>query len=296
VPRFKTSVIAFSSILALGALAAAQADRSVQVAYSPSTDLARPAHLPATAELVLSAPPRDSAEDGIRRFGPVADYLSEVLGRKVVYRHPGSWGVYQGAMQRGAYDIVFDGPHFNGWRLEKLNHHVLVKLPGEFPQAVIVRADEQHITEIKQLAGRQVCAHAPPNLGTLVMLNEFDNPARQPAIRVTDGYGKIYQALLDRKCTAAVLPVGHVKKSDPEGKRTRMVFRGQAMPNQAFSAGPRLSPEERDKVAQALLAPAAEVALAKFREAYSLGKPLVRAHDQEYANLGRYLKDQWGYY
>jgi ABC-type phosphate/phosphonate transport system substrate-binding protein len=265
--------------------------------FAPSSRPTTPSGAFASEDvLVLSAPPRDSAEDGARRFGPVAAYLGKVLGRKVEYRHPGSWGVYQGEMQRGAYDIVFDGPHFNGWRQEKLGHHVLVKLPGEFPQAVIVRADEKHITQIKQLAGRTVCAHAPPNLGTLVMLNEFDNPARQPVIRVTDGYSHIYQALLDGKCTAAVLPVGHVKKSDKDGTRTRIVFKGKPLPNQAFSASTRLSPEEREKIAQALLAPEAEVALARFREAYSLGKQLVRAQDQEYVNLGQYLKDQWGYY
>jgi ABC-type phosphate/phosphonate transport system substrate-binding protein len=87
-----------------------------------------------------------------------------------------------------------------------------------------------------------------------------------------------------------------VKKSDKDSRHTRIIFQGSSMPNQAFSAGPRLSAEEREKITQALLAPEAENALAKFREAYSLGKQLVRAQDQEYTNLGQYLKDQWGYY
>jgi ABC-type phosphate/phosphonate transport system substrate-binding protein len=284
--------------LAAPALAADKPGGLTLANFSPPASAARAADslLPADDALVLSAPPRDTPEDGTRRFAPVADYLGKVLDRKVIYRHPGSWGIYQGAMQRGAYDIVFDGPHFNGWRLEKLGHHVLVKLPGDFPQAVVVRADDSHITRFKQLAGRTVCAHAPPNLGTLVMLNEFDNPARQPVIRVTDGYDRIYQSLLDGKCTAAVLPLGHVKKADNDGRRTRIVFQGRSMPNQAFSAGPRLSAEEREKITQALLAPEAERALAGFRDAYSLGKSLVRAQDEEYANLGQYLKDQWGYY
>jgi ABC-type phosphate/phosphonate transport system substrate-binding protein len=287
-----------SVTLAVPALAADKSGGLTMANFTPPSRHTPSANslLPDDNALVLSAPPRDTPEDGIRRFGPVADYLSKALGRKVVYRHPGSWGVYQGAMQRGAYDLVFDGPHFNGWRLEKLGHHVLVKLPGDFPQAVVVRSDESQITQLKQLAGRMVCAHAPPNLGTLVMLNEFDNPARQPVIRVTDGYNRIYQALLDGKCTAAVLPAGHVKKSDKDSRHTRIIFQGSSMPNQAFSAGPRLSAEEREKITQALLAPEAENALAKFREAYSLGKQLVRAQDQEYANLGQYLKDQWGYY
>jgi ABC-type phosphate/phosphonate transport system substrate-binding protein len=141
--------------------------------------------------LVLAAPPRDSAEEGQRRFGPVAEYLTKVLGHKVVYKHPTTWGGYQADMQRGAYDIVFDGPHFNGWRVAKLRHNVLVKLPGDFVYTAVVRKDNAAVSQLRQLAGHKICAHAPPNLGTLIMYREFDNPARQPVVVVTDGYDHI---------------------------------------------------------------------------------------------------------
>lgn len=250
-----------------------------------------------TAEpLVLAAPPRDSAEEGQRRFGPVAEYLTDVLGRKVVYRHPTTWGGYQADMQRGAYDIVFDGPHFNGWRVAKLRHNVLVKLPGEFVYTAVVRKDSPAITQFKQLAGHRICAHAPPNLGTMIMYKEFDNPARQPVVIETDGYDKIFRALLDGKCDAAMLPLKHVKKHDPNSERVRIVFKNQPLPQQAVSAGPRLSTAEQAKVAEALLSPAAATPLAKVREAYGLGKGFVAAKSDEYAGLGEYLKDIWGYY
>ena len=250
-----------------------------------------------TAEpLILAAPPRDSAEEGKRRFGPVANYLSEVLGRPVVYRHPATWGGYQADMQRGAYDIVFDGPHFNGWRVARLGHNVLVKLPGEFVYTAVVRKDNTAITQLKQLAGRKICTHAPPNLGTMIMFREFDNPARQPVVIKTDGYDNIYQALLDGKCDGAMLPLKHVQKHDPNGERVRIVFKNQPLPQQAVSAGPRLSAAEQAKVAEALLSPAAAIPLASVREAYGLGKGFVAAKNDEYAGLGEYLKDIWGYY
>lgn len=249
------------------------------------------------APLILAAPPRDSAEEGQRRFGPVADYLSSALGRPVVYRHPTTWGGYQADMQRGAYDIVFDGPHFNGWRVAKLRHNVLVKLPGDFVYTAVVRKDSSPaISQLKQLAGRRICAHAPPNLGTMIMFKEFDNPARQPVVIETDGYDKIYRALLDGRCDGAMLPLKHVQKHDPNGEHVRIVFKSQPLPQQAVSAGPRLSAAEQARVAEALLSPAAAVPLAKVREAYGLGKSFVAAKSDEYAGLGEYLKDIWGYY
>jgi ABC-type phosphate/phosphonate transport system substrate-binding protein len=289
--------VTFASLLGVVATVALAEGGAVQVALrSSSLGLAPEAALGAADALVLAAPPRDSAEEGHKRFGPVADYLSQVLGRKVVYKHPTTWGGYQADMQRGRYDIVFDGPHFNGWRVEKLQHNVLVKLPGEFVYTAVVRKDNTSVQHIKQLAGHKICAHAPPNLGTLMMYNEFDNPSRQPVVMVTDGYDNIFRALQEGKCDAAMLPLKHVQKHDKNGERTRVIFKNRALPQQAFSAGPRLSSAEQAKVAAALLAPAAQAPLAKFREAYSLGKDFVPATNAEYADVGAYLRNVWGYY
>jgi len=282
----------------LGALAVNAADTKLRVVIAtPSQPHAGVplALAPQTGVITLSAPPRESEEEGQRRFEPLADYLSKTLGKKVVYRHPGSWGIYQGTMQKGAYDLVFDGPHFNGWRIEKLDYSVLVKAPGDLSQVVFVRQDSA-VTDIKQLTGRKICAHAPPNLGTLVVQGAFDNPARQPVIVVVDDYNHIYRALLDGKCEAAVLPVKHLEKFDHERNAMRVVFRSKPLPNQAFSAGPRISAEDRARIAAALLAPEAAAPTAKMREAYTGGKAFVAASNAEYAGLGEYLRNEWGYY
>ena len=251
---------------------------------------------PGESALVLSAPPRESAEDGDKRFGPMADFLSKTLGRKVVYRHPGTWGGYQSDMQNGAYDIVFDGPHFVGWRVEKLGHNVLVKLSGEFHYVGFVRKDNTRIKDIQQLAGQPVCVHAPPNLGTLILLSVFDNPSRQPVIVVSEGYDKIYQGVTEGKCVAGMLPKIHLQKHDISGQYMRVFYSHRPIPEQAITAGPRLSAEEQAKIANALLVPGTEAVLASFREAYALGGWFVRANNGEYAGHGTYLKPVQGFY
>ena len=293
----KTFFLVLTGLLSLGALPGAQAtDRTTHVAYSPAIGASRVQPALAGAELVLSAPPRETAEQGARRFGPVAAYLSEVLGRRVVYRHPGTWGAYQAEMLKGTYDLVFDAPHFNGWRVERLGHNVLVKVPGEYTYTIFVRKDNDRVHAISQLAGRKVCAHAPPHLGTLVMWRQFDNPSRQPMIVVTDGYHKIYESLLAGKCEAAVLSMTHLQKWDPEGTHTRVIYKNRALPQQALSSGPRLTAAEQAKVTAALLAPAGQVPLQALRESYGFGNGLVAARNDDYAGLGEYLRNEWGYY
>lgn len=251
-------------------------------------------HTGASETLVFSSPPRESAEEGNQIYQPIAEYLSKVTGKKIVYQHAGTWGVYRSEMLRGSYDLVFDGPHFNSYRSEKLNHNILVKIPEGHEFVIIVRQNEK-FTNAQQLAGRTVCTHAPPNLGALVLLSQFDNPARQPVIKSTDGWNKIYEGVATGRCVAGILPLRLFKKFDTKGQ-AKIVYKARSLPDQALSAGPRVSPEIQVRIAQALLAPEAAEPTAKLRAAYKAGPSLVQANNQEYAGLGDFLRNEWGYY
>jgi ABC-type phosphate/phosphonate transport system substrate-binding protein len=291
-----------SGILGSTAMAAAPEAVAQKTAYAPALS-ARPAAATAPASrddaartaLVFSAPPQESVADGTAIYGPIADYLSRVLNRPVVYKHSDNWLTYQTEMQKGAYDLVFDGAHFTGWRINRLQHTPLVKVPGEHVFVAVVRRDNNKIAEVKQLTGRAVCAMASPSLGTLTLLNQFDNPARQPLIVPTEGWDNIYKGLVSGHCVGAVLPVDNLKKFDVTNSATRVIYRSPAMPNQAFSAGPRISPQDQKRIKEALLASEAEVALAQLHEAYAIQGPLVPATREEYVAFGGMLKDVWGY-
>ena len=47
---------------------------------------------------LFSAPPMETVEDGILTYGPVAEYLSQVLSKKIEYRDPGNWLSYSADM------------------------------------------------------------------------------------------------------------------------------------------------------------------------------------------------------
>ena len=288
---------ALATAVAAAESAGQKASPATKVAYRTTTNDTAPAfRLTENNELVLSAAPREEDAEAEAIYGPVAEYLSTALGKKVVFKHAGNWGVYQGLMQKGAYDIVFDGPHFNSWRVDRAQHNVLVKIPGDHVFVVLVRKDNDKIRELKQLAGRTICAHAPPNLGTLTALNEFDNPARQPLIINTDGWKDIYEGMLANKCVAAVVPLKALEKFEKNtGQQSKIVFRGATLPDNAVSAGPRLGTQDQEKITRALLSPEGEKATARLREKYASGKPFSAANNKEFAGLGTYLKNEWGY-
>jgi len=295
-------LVILSSFLALTVAPAAaepggaKSTSATKVTYRSEPSAAPTFRLSDSNELVLSAAPREDAPEAEAIYGPVAAYLSSVLGRKVVFKHGGNWGVFQGLMQKGAYDLVFDGPHFNSWRVERSQHNVLVKVPGDHVFVVLVKKDNERIRELKQLAGRTLCAHAPPNLGTLTVLNEFDNPSRQPIIVNIDGWKHIYDGMLDGKCVASVIPLKKLEQFEKNsGRQAKIIFRGAALPDNALSAGGRLTPAEQDKIVRALLSPEGEQATARLREKYAYGKSLVATSNKEFAGLSVYLRNEWGY-
>ena len=229
-----------------------------KVAFSPSSTTSAKESLPDRIAsdqgvLVFAAPPRETSEQGKEIYQPIAEYLSKVIGKKIVYKYPGTWGVYRTEMLKGSYDLIFDGPHFNSYRMEKLNHNILVKIPERHEFAVIVRK-EQKFSALSQMAGYTFCTHAPPNLGTLVLLSQFDNPARQPFIVNNLGWTKVYEGLaLKKKCVAAILPMANLEKFANSENLVHVLYKTKALPNQAFSAGPRTSPEDRAEIAAALI-------------------------------------------
>jgi len=303
-PRIGALFLAFAAVTATIFTGVGVADPAEQrlagatvrkAAYTRPETIAPPAGTRALdAPLVLSAPPRETAEEAKAIYQPVAEYLSTAIGRRVIYRHPGTWGAYRSEMLRGGYDLVFDGPHFNSYRVEKLNHNILVRVPAVHEFAVVARADSS-FKNLNDLAGHSICSHAPPNLGTLVFLSHFENPARQPVILDTRGWESIFTGVQGNRCRAGVIPMASLKKLDPNG-RMRVIFKSKPMLNQAISASPRLSPVEQQKVTAALLSPAAAGPTARLRSEHKVGPAFAAATNKQYEGLSSYLRNEWGYY
>ncbi len=252
------------------------------------------ASTPAAAELILAAPPRETGAKGEESYDNIANFLTKVIGEKVVYSNPTNWLTYQSSMRKGAYDIVFDGPAFVAWRMLKLQHVPLVKLPGQLSFVVVVKKDDTRTQSLADLAGRTVCGLAPPNLATLTMQYEFSNPSRQPLIVATNSFKDSYDGVVSGKCMAAVIHAKVYAGLEGQSHATRVIFTSKPFSNQAITVGPKISPEMRAKITQALLSPAGTAATLSVLERFKAAQWLP-AKPEEYQGLQVLLKDVWGF-
>lgn len=211
-------------------------------------------HIAAQAEgLILSAPPRETAEKGQKMYAPIAVHLTKVLGVKVAYKHPGNWLKYQREMRNDKYDIVFDGPHFIAWRVAHLGHEAIIKLPGKLQFMLVYEKGGANYKHTNDLIGKKICGIPMPNLSTLSILDFYRNPVRQPIIKgIKGGMGKVHKALVGKKagCHAAVLRTAFFKKKLKKAQRENLktLFKSKAMPNQGISVSKRVSQKFKDKI------------------------------------------------
>ncbi len=248
-----------------------------------------------SATLTLSAPPRESKQAGEKLYTPLADFLSQFLGKKVVYQHPGNWLKYQREMRADKYDFVFDGPHFAAWRMAHLGHKVLVKLPGRLQFHLLTNADNKAINSPMDMVGKNICGISPPNLSTLSILEYYSNPVRQPIIKgVKGGMGKVYAVFKGKKCQALVLRTTFYNKKLKQADRQslKIIYSSEALPNQVITASKRISQDEREKIQQALLrTQKGKQALAPILKRFGgKAKSFMLAKSQEYEGNNKLLE------
>jgi len=141
----------------------------------------------AYGDVIFTAPPLETEQQGRNIYGPIAEHLSKLLKRKVVYKHPGNWLQYEYDMQKDKYDIVFDAAHLVSWRIKKLGAIPIARLPGHSGYFILTKKKNTEVLIVSDLIGKRICGIAPPNLGTLTVYEHFPNPARQPIIHVIEG-------------------------------------------------------------------------------------------------------------
>lgn len=249
---------------------------------------------PATAELILSSAPRDSKEVEEQIYKPIAELLSKATGEKVTFRWGDNFLIYQSEMRKGNYDITLDGPHLVAWRMAKLGHVPLVKFPGSLEFVLIVKKDQDKVKSLKDMAGRSICALPPPNLATLTVMSEFNNPSRQPHVIGVQAFADTYKGVISGQCVGGILQAKLYFNLDKDAKAAKVVFDTKPLPNQAFTVSPRVTAEMRDKMVQALLSPEGVAASQKLLEAFKAPK-LVAASPNEYRGLERLVANEFGF-
>lgn len=248
------------------------------------------------ADLIFSAPPREKPEAGQVLYGPIVAHLNKLLGRKVVYEHPGNWLNYQRNMRDDKYDIVFDGPHFIAWRMAHHGHQVVVKLPGNLQFFLVTNKSEDKINSQEDLVAKRICGISPPNLSSLSILATFPNPVRQPVLKgIRGGMPAVLKSYMTGKfdCRAAILRSAFFNKKVDKSvqDQLKILYKTPKMPNQGISISKRLSERDKTLMQQSFVNGDGIKATENLRKRFAAkAKSMVRATTEEYQGYNQLLE------
>ncbi|MGE0080055.1 MAG: PhnD/SsuA/transferrin family substrate-binding protein [Thiohalomonadaceae bacterium] len=100
------------------------------------------AHALAKDTLVFASAPTEQSGEVNSFYQPILELIARASGKKVVMESAVNYVDYTNRMRQGAYDLAFDGPHLVSWRMERLGHVPLVRLPGNIQIVVAVRDED----------------------------------------------------------------------------------------------------------------------------------------------------------
>jgi len=248
-------------------------------------------------ELIFSAPPRGSEENERAMYEPLAKAMSKAIGKEVKYVHPNGFLEYSVKMQKGEYDIVFDGPHFSQWRVENLKHSILVNLPENLQFVVIMQKLNNKVNTMHDLVYNTVCAQMTPQLGTLMLLENYTEHAAEPQLHLVKGEEKVFSDFKKGECSAAVLrDKRFYKMSDTDRAQYKVVYKSNVAPNDAITVDNKITKEQRMALIKLLTNPE-EMKVAKpiFDKFSRNAVAFDRADPQKFDGLDQLLSLSFGW-
>lgn len=260
--------------------------------------LGMPAYAAEKDVISFTTAPTQSLAKTQELYGPLVEYLATTTGANIKLVAARNFLEYTSKMRKGEYDIIFDGPHFVSWRMNKVKHVPIARLPGKLVFGAIVK-DGGVITDVKQLVGKKVCAVNSPNLATLMVLDSFSNPVQQPVIVSARSFKDAFACLKSGKGQAAFIPMGFWKKFKKKGKtdglRILYTTKKKPLPTRTFSISKNVDAETRGKIQKALLNAEGKAGAQPLLKRFNR-KKFVDAPSSEFKGLSRLLLSVWGFH
>jgi len=246
--------------------------------------------------LIFGTPPTQSYELTKKNYQPLANYLSERIGQTVIVKPAKSFYEYTRIMKNNGYDIILDGPHFVKYRIDKMQHQVLVKQPGKLKFVIVVKS-ESKINNLKQLLNQRVCSPSTPHLGTLSFLELYPNPVRQPLLIPVQSFKHAIACVTNNTATAAVVRDKYWIKKIKDKKGLKVIYITENnMPARALSVNnQKVNKKTQTKIISALTDEKAQSLIKKALSTVG-GTKFIKAEQAEYAELHELLSMVWGFH
>lgn len=248
----------------------------------------------AAEPLIFSTAPTHSTKKTLEIYQPIVDYLSEATGREIIINTASTFVDYNNNLQNNRYHIIFDGPHFVGWRMDKFGHTPVARLPGYIKIVVVVKKDSK-ISSMDQLSGQRVCSFPSPNMLTMAFFEHYTNPIRQPVPVPARGFKGLAQCLQRDDVVAAVLRDKMWAKMKNKENFKILFAPDKSYPERTFTLSPGIDADTRKKITYALLSSQGQEYLQGLLKTFKRDR-LVPARPEEYKDLGLLLTPIWGFY
>lgn len=252
----------------------------------------------ATADIVFSAPPLEERDEGVKTYGALANRLSSVLGEKVIYQQPNNWAEYVENLRNDKYDIIFDGPHFTSWRIKKIGHKAVARLPGHLAFNIVTKKENWQLMDVNSLRSTTVCGIPSPNMTTSILLDLFRNEVSVPTVIAVNGdMRSLYQSLQKGKCKATVLRDLYYNKILTKEQKAglKILYQTRKFPNLGISVSSKFSQEQIERISSILQQEDPSIIPITKRFAKN-AKQFIPSNDSDFEGISELLEDVvWGW-
>lgn len=228
--------------------------------------------------------------DSLTAFAPLAKYLSEASGHRLILQVPDSALEHWQAMgKRDDYHLVLEEGHFTDYRVQSLDYRVLAKVAGVLGFSVVTGPATVFV-EPDELFGEPVATPAPPSLAALRLAELFPDPIRAPLLVEVGSYDEGVRRVINGDVTAAIIPSSMVR----EHPQLNVAMSTQQGPGLALSASPAVPAEAREVIRRAFLA-ARDIDAGRRALASAHMDGFEPASAALYEGYARLLRGTWGY-
>jgi phosphonate transport system substrate-binding protein len=239
--------------------------------------------------LTLSIQPTQSEERTREIFQPMADYISQLTGKKVELKtYPNFISFWSDTQKGGAYDIVFDAAHFIDYRNKNHDFTVIAKQPGIISISLIVPEDSI-VFDPGELIGKSISSLGPPSVAAAEISKMYDNPLRQPTIVEADNSQAVVEMMKEGKADAGMIPTPLVSGIMAGEGGINVVTTTDPVPSLAISVSPNISADDREKLAKGFLDADKTDAGKKMLEETSLN-PFEKAANKDFFGYSEMLE------
>jgi len=210
--------------------------------------------------LVFGFLPIVSSQKLVTRFGPLADYLAEKLGKPVrIETAPDYAQFLHRTNDEKRYDILFTAPHFYYLAHRDANYQVLVRVNAPDLRAIIVAPNNSKLRTINDLRGHSLSTADPLALGTALVRDRLIaagiDPDKDLTLVATPSHNASLLSAHKGITDSASLMIPPFKRARPEIKNTmRIIDKTAGTPHMPISVAPWLSAKEVSIIETSLMA------------------------------------------